>query len=410
MTQLGSNNTTLCESTPYCFGEDNTLRNIIINNIKLRAMKRMNMIEHHIHSTDSMERHREMLLALVNLREHAKTRNYRRKIHNKIVNLKRISGKNIDRGTINPKGMSKTTNNGTFSISTWQQDSQQDFTWMNPEKGYILVCDGHGDDIFINWLRNTVTEDNFNEAFDSDCPIRYIENLLKISMLDTENSGGCITTMKITPTSIIISSIGDTRCRLYINNELVAVTDEHSGFNPTEVERKINDGALIREEYMLRCLEPGSEGELRLTKIPGKRITHNPKAVFWKHDDCQISRAAGHAYPGCDSNTGTNIYKNTIYFDESDEVVAISGSDGIWDLVHEDEDISHYKNASKITVDYCNKWYSVCDFVHWEGHNCKLCREKRLNKIKSPVVTKCNGLLADDICAGVWYRPGIKTY
>lgn len=421
MTQLGSTNTTLCYSMPYCFGEDNILRNnletdvniikkMVYDNIRARAMKRVNMIEDHINPKESMERHREMSLALVNLREHAKTRNYRREIHDKSMNIKYISGKNIDPEIINPKGMSKTTDNGIFSTCTWQQDSRQDFTWMNPEKGYILVCDGHGDNSFINWLRNTVTDADLNEAFDTDCPVRYIETLLTFSMLDTENSGGCITTMKITPTSIMVSSIGDSQARIYINNELVEVTDEHSGFNPVEVERKKKDGAIIKDELMLKCLEPGPSGELRLTKSLGKRITHNPTALSCKHDRCQVSRAAGHAYPGLYSNTGTNIYRKTVYFDEADEVIAISGSDGIWDLVHEDEDVSHYKNASKITVDYCNKWYSVCDFVHFEGHNCKLCREKRENNIEGPVVTKCNGILADDICAGVWYRPVVNPY
>ena len=390
------------------------IRKLIYNNIKLRSLKSPKDIPYYkpqfaekVVDKKNVEGYTHMSEGLQKLRGHAKTRNYRREINEKAVRVKAISKKAINPRTKNPKGTSKITDNGTFSVCTWQQDSLQDFSWMNSELGYILVCDGHGENMFINWFRS-LTDNDFNQAFESDCPIRHIEMLLKQSRIYTETSGGCITTMKISPTSIEISSVGDSQARVYVNGDIKAVTDEHTAFNPVEKERKKRDGAKFKDELMMRCLKPGPNGELRLTKEMGTRIIHNPLA--YNKDYCQLSRAAGHAKSGCDSNTGTIVCKCVINFETTDEVVAISGSDGIWDLVHETENVSHYKNASKITVDYCNKWYSQYDLVHWDSHNCDMCKERRLKGLTEPVTTKMYGILADDICAGVWYRPGINQF
>ena len=241
-------------------------------------------------------------------------------------------------------------------------------------------------------------EDILIKAFEFGNPIKYLEAKLKEANIDTIDSGACVTAVIINNCKIDIYKVGDTNARIYINNELVLLTDDHSAMNPDEYKRKLSEGAKFEQEYMMHTLMPSSDGTLNITKRLGSYIRHS------MHDICVNSRAMGHAKSGQDSFTGTFIEHKTINFKDSDEVLLIASSDGVWDMFNEEENISHIKSATDLVLLTCKRWHSDINFIHWEGHNCEACRQKRLTKSNEIIFSRIFGVLPDDISSVVWHK------
>ena len=285
--------------------------------------------------------------------------------------------------------------NGEVTTALWNLDSKQDYVWA--KQNYLLVVDGHGKEMTINWIRKQ-TDKDLIDAFSSGNPIKYLENKLKRDFIDTKDSGACVTAIIITDNKIEIFKIGDTHARVYINKELTLETDDHSAFNEIEYNRKLSEGAKFRKDYMMYCLPISQDGTLNVSKRLGNYIQHSP------FDDCVMSRAMGHANAGQTSYTGTFIEHKSIDYDDEDEILVITASDGVWDMFHSTENMSHYTNATSLVYNATKRWHSDINFVHWEGHDCEECRYKRRINSKLPVITVQSGILPDDISAVVWHK------
>ena len=285
--------------------------------------------------------------------------------------------------------------NGEVTTALWNLDSKQDYVWA--KQNYLLVVDGHGKEMTINWIRKQ-TDKDLIDAFSSGNPIKYLEDKLKRDFIDTKDSGACVTAIIITDNKIDIFKIGDTHARVYINKELTLETDDHSAFNEIEYNRKLSEGAKFRKDYMMYCLPISQDGTLNVSKRPGNYIQHSP------FDDCVMSRAMGHANAGQNSYTGTFIEHKSIDYNDKDEILVMTASDGVWDMFHSTENMSHYTNATSLVYNATKRWHSDINFVHWEGHDCEECRYKRRTNSKLPVITVQPGILPDDISAVVWHR------
>ena len=289
---------------------------------------------------------------------------------------------------------------GEVTTALWNLDSKQDFVWA--KLNYLLVVDGHGKHITIDWIRKQSDQDLIN-AFRSDNPIKYLEDKLKRDFIDTSDSGACATAIIISDNKIDIFKVGDTSARVYINKELALETDDHSAFNKSEYDRKYSEGARFRKDLMMYCLPLCKDGTINLSKKSGYYIKHS------YIDECAISRAIGHAKAGQSSCTGTIIEHKTVHFNDQDEILVMAASDGVWDMFHQSENMSHYTCATSLVYNATKRWHSDINFVHWEGHDCDLCRKKRFTNSSLPVISVQSGVLPDDISAVVWHREPIVT-
>ena len=287
-------------------------------------------------------------------------------------------------------------NYGSISSSLWNLDSKQDYVWCKDNN--LLLVDGHGTDVLINWIRDLKDETLIVAFADDSNPIEFLEDRLKSSFINTKRTGACVTAIKIREHKIDIYKVGDAGARVYVNKELIVETDDHSAQNRSEYLRKEKEGAKFEEILALYNLPPSPDGKINISKREAHYIHHSLEDV------CMLSRTMGHADKGKDSNTGKMIEHKTVNFGSEDEVLVIACSDGVWDMVHKEEDISGYRDASSIVLEACRRWHSNINFVHWEGHDCKMCRAKRANKDSTSVVTDQMGMLPDDISSIVWYK------
>ena len=190
-------------------------------------------------------------------------------------------------------------NYGMVSSSLWNLDSKQDYVWT--KENNLLVVDGHGTNILINWIRR-LSDEILMTAFSGDNnPIEYLEELLKSSYLYTKKTGACVTAIKIRESKIDIYKVGDANASVYINNEFIIETDDHTALNETEYKRKELDGAKFIEQLILCTLPPNEDGTINISKKMGYYIEHTPT------DICVTSRTMGHAEMGKSSYTGTFI-------------------------------------------------------------------------------------------------------
>ena len=287
-------------------------------------------------------------------------------------------------------------NYGVITSSLWNLDSLQDYVWSKDNN--LLLVDGHGTDTLINWIRDLNEEILVSAFMDNNNPIEFLENKLRHSFIDTKQSGACVTAVKIRENKIDIYKIGDTSARIYVNKELILETDDHSAQNKQEFERKKNEGAKFEKIMALYNLPPSKDGKINVSQKEGYYIHHSPLDV------CISSRTMGHADKGKTSSTGKFIEHKSIYFTKEDEVLMMVCSDGVWDLIYKEEDLSGYTDASSIVLEACRRWHSDMNFIHWKGHNCKRCKAKRANNDPNPVITKQQGMLPDDISSIVWYK------
>lgn len=303
--------------------------------------------------------------------------------HKEFVRLKnRISfvrKNNSYKPVTKPIVNSYSTNNGKFTSCLWQHDKHQDFLWESGTN--FIVADGHGNNLVVDWLKNIVgiVLENILKA---DNPIKAMEENLKSQKINTLQSGACVTIVQTSEKKVDIFYVGDCKAQIYVNDSKVNETKIHTMENEDEIERLKLTSSVYRSEMMMAVL-PSINGKSQFTTKMGQRVQHKSNCTY-----LQVTRCIGHAEQSCESITGTNIGHISSEFSDDDKILVIVGSDGIWDVLQEDEDLSSYTNSCDLTVKACNNWYNDFNFI---------------NPL-SKKITNQKGLLSDDIAVYVWFR------
>ena len=275
---------------------------------------------------------------------------------------------------------------------------------------FCMGCDGHGDDTAIDFIRS-ISDEELKIIAQASNPMHELELRLQLSGLDTiqEDSGVCLSMSKINNNSGEFWWLGDYRIIVWANNNRVWINESHDGTNPEEVKRvqKIRGAKLTKERSMKPVSKKHSDGgEMRA------HIEFNNE-LFFAHSELnnrfiQPTAALGHAHSGKPSITGGQErigYKN-IKWNNSDKILVLSASDGMFDLCHEDDivEIPDYNNALEC-VNHSMQCWGGPIYVNGScqmGHGCKrgCCKtgssydpsKKNYGKISS-------GMFADDISA-----------
>ncbi len=286
----------------------------------------------------------------------------------------------------------------TFSC-LWQLDKQQDFVWdySNNDTIISIVADGHGTNSVVNYLRS-LSDDYLYETCMLANPFEKLECDME-NCINTSDSGACISIIRINSSSNLeIFWIGDTMTQVYKNGTKIAQTELHTAENPSEYERKTKEGALFMSEMgITRLPQITNNPHMSMKKI--LRCNHNP-SDFMGTECLQMTRCAGHS--ALTSKPGENYGYKSIDFTESDNIKIITASDGVWDVIHEDENMSTIEDAIELVTFAAQRWCGDWNYVHHAEHRCKRCKCKKSNE---QIISIQEGIPPDDISASVITLP-----
>ena len=218
-----------------------------------------------------------------------------------------------------------TTHTVELSSAVEQNDKGQDqpFSGITASgKYYSGVFDGHGKNNVIDALREYQTSGKLNEFMDNETPIEAIQQRLKDDEVCPSyiSSGSTITFAILDDNMLKIINCGDSRTFVFRNGILEFITEEHFCGNPREKER-LGGLGKYRESGSLKAIS-----ETILIQVPSEyRILDNCYELA-------VTQALGHnnfAKPAPD------IYEMVIA--PNDEVIAVSVTDGITDMLICDE-------------------------------------------------------------------------
>ena len=280
---------------------------------------------------------------------------------------------------------------GSFNYKIIPNRKNQDFVKIgNHENEYywIVCCDGHGDDTFIDIIRCLNWGFIMGHESSYDCFMKIIENA---SHLYNINSGSTLAMVKIYPTQIDSITIGDTPVIIYKNEHLVYKSPLHNLDNPIEKERIQHDSNYsVFYKY-----------SAKIETFEKYRVSLLGYTTFHRDVSLSMTQSIGHK--------GITLYKPetfTYNYDADDNIRVIVGSDGFFDMwIFYDEAIknpAHVIDSELDQLDILTRDSSyLCEKVHnrwtqqWEHYwNPECPTEYHVNCFTSEDI--------DDISIVVW--------
>ncbi len=282
------------------------------------------------------------------------------------------------------------------SNCVWNLDSQQDFVWqiIQDNKIYAIVADGHGNSTVVNWLRSK-HDTYLYSVCNSAEPTKTLEADLE-NEVNTYDSGACISIIRTNMTNHIeVFWIGDTMTQVYMNGDKVAQTESHTWEVESEFHRKLDQGGVFKKEMMLTRL-PEITNNPHMTMAEGFRCDHTP-SDYRGCDNLQMTRCAGHC-----GVTGYNYGHLEVCFTPDDDIKIITASDGVWDVIHENESLAEIITASELVDFAAKRWCGNWNYVHHAEHKCKKCKCKKPDE---QVISVQQGIPPDDISVSLIHLP-----
>ena len=217
------------------------------------------------------------------------------------------------------------------------------------EFDWCMIADGHGYDFCIDILRN-MDKQQLNSIISNSNPINMLADHINTEFKNkrynfTSGSTACL--VKCHSNYIEIINCGDSQAAVFKNNELVLITEEHNWKNKSERERLQqlhNNKIKFKPSANIKVV-----GEHDLMGVYSEYIDYPDKTYI------ACSQSLGHnGITGCSPST------STVYFNETDRIRVIVGSDGLWDMVIKDN-IEEMKmlssmNGSDILQFAINRW------------------------------------------------------
>lgn len=216
------------------------------------------------------------------------------------------------------------------------------------EFDWCMIADGHGYDLCIDILRN-MDKQQLNSIISNSNPINmlaeHINTVFKNKRYNfTSGSTACL--VKCHANYIEVINCGDSQAAVFKNNELVLITEEHNWKNKSEKERlqKLHKNILFKPSTDIKVV-----GEHDLMGVYSEYIDY-PDGTY-----IACTQSLGHnGITGCSPST------STVYFNETDRIKVIVGSDGLWDMILKDN-IEEMKmlssmNGNDILQFAINRW------------------------------------------------------
>lgn len=285
-------------------------------------------------------------------------------IHSSLLSTCMTDLNNCD-GQIN-MGQSVTVNldNETIEASYLQsKPSGQDFVtsvkgvYKNEPFTGLVVIDGHGKSDVIDTLRGLdyrelLESDNLLEEINSYiCDSAYNEDLFY-----TRNSGAVISIVQIFKDRYVMKWMGDCKIHIRVNGTIIATSSSHNF-----VESNVSKQASRSNTDTRSNISPILINDYTIQVLDEKRITMKPSKKFrYPYSDMgpvSMTRALGHSQKiGNDLGFETRVIPRvnspscSIHFED-----IVVYSDGIGDMVCEDDIHTVLSNTTEDTIKMCDK-------------------------------------------------------
>jgi serine/threonine protein phosphatase PrpC len=220
---------------------------------------------------------------------------------------------------------------------------------------WYLVMDGHGKNMVIDALRKL----NYMNIMENDNPARIINDYVD-QMGDTFNSGATLSLSIISPTEIKCYWKGDSTIKIWRDNEEIFVSENHNMHNATEAARMESQSIPTQDSWAPTVL---SDTTLTMAKsiyyIFNTILMDNGTHA---HDMLNMTNSLGH-----NGKTGNSISEACIKLSAGAKYEMVMATDGLWDMVHADDKIYTFNDASDLTNFAKHRWKQQWRYV-FNGH------------------------------------------
>ena len=227
---------------------------------------------------------------------------------------------------------------GSFNYAIIPNRRNQDFVKIGHHENYywIVCCDGHGDDTFIDILRRLNWGFIMGHESSYECLMKILETS---SHLYNVNSGSTLAMVKIHPTEINTITIGDTPVIIYKNEHMVYKSPLHNLDNPLEKERIQNDPTNYSIFYKYSA---------KIETFKKYRVSLLGYTTFHPEVSLSMTQSLGHE--------GLTLYKPETFqykYDPDDNIRVIVGTDGFFDMwILQDDTIKNPAHAIDANLDH----------------------------------------------------------
>jgi serine/threonine protein phosphatase PrpC len=262
---------------------------------------------------------------------------------------------------------------------------------------YGIILDGHGSDQFINFMRSL----DWLHIVSQDDPWVMLQSILM------ENShlegGSTLIIMKAFINRIEIISVGDSSIIIHKNGELSYMNEKHTHRNPREIER-LSQLQYYRGTKKMKDYIPQIRNS---QEMQADRSYYNYFGMY-SQIHLAMTQSLGHG-----NITGYHPERHIEYFEETDRINILMGSDGLFDMlllttkvktppelstndlddIQKDNDDILMMNATEIVEKIEKRWKKEDWVYHWHIND--------YSKVMSPI--SFNGAY-DDISAVTWKK------
>lgn len=220
---------------------------------------------------------------------------------------------------------------------------------------WYIVMDGHGKNTVIDALRKL----DYIDIMEKDNPARAINDYVD-KMGETFNSGATLSLVIISPKEIKCYWKGDSTIKIWSDKEEIFASKNHNMHNVDEVDRMKALGISTIDSWSPKVL-----GDATLTMVPAKyyvfnTIIHDNGTPY--NDILNMTNSLGH-----NGKTGNSISEACIYLEPDIKYTLVMATDGLWDMVHTDDKIYDFNDATKLTEFAKKRWAQEWIYV-FEGY------------------------------------------
>jgi len=226
---------------------------------------------------------------------------------------------------------------------------------------YFGIWDGHGSNSVIDQLRNYVTNGKLAEFMEETSPVRVLANeLLKKQVCRTYESSGATMNYGILEGNILkCINCGDSRMFVFRNGELIFQSVDHDSSNEKERVR-LGDSVTYDKSQNIKMVD-----ETRMIAVYAEYVRMK------NGNNLAITQALGHnGY----ADPSPDTYE--IEIGPTDEIIAISVSDGVTDMLCYDEENNVVPSDVKMLYEFSaeelknkiqERWLQTWTMVTIEG-------------------------------------------
>lgn len=207
---------------------------------------------------------------------------------------------------------------------------------------YGIILDGHGSDEFIRFMRRQ----DWLSIVSCDDPWEIILSILmENSYLD---GGSTLIIMRAFINRIETISVGDSGIIIYKNGEIIYINEKHTHTNSKEKER------LKANQYYRGLKKPVDYIPLirNSQEMQAKRGYYNYFGTDYdpKQHQLAMTQSLGHG-----NITGYDPERHIEYFEETDMMNVLIGSDGLFDMLLLEHSISKSPELTSVEIEEIKK-------------------------------------------------------